>query len=111
MILRAQGGMEMVGAGGLPIGLLDDAVFDTVELRLSPGDRMLFYSDGLTECPGSDGEQLEDDGLRRLITQNAAARGPAFLSGLEADLSRFSPTDTLPDDASALWLEYEFPDA
>jgi len=110
MVLRVDGHIEQAGEGGVPIGLLPDVEFTTVELQLQPGDRVLFYSDGLTECPGPDGvTQLEEDGLERMIRDNAAGKGPEFLVGLADDLAAFAGTDGFPDDASALWLEYRAP--
>ena len=40
-ILRADGRTEYLGQGGLPIGLLESASYDTIEARLAPGDRLL----------------------------------------------------------------------
>jgi len=109
LLLRADGEVERVGQGGLPIGLLAEADFVETRLRLRPGDRMLLYSDGLTECPDANGAQLDEQGLTRLILANAASRGADFLPGLERDLMAHSSLECLPDDASALWLEFAGP--
>jgi hypothetical protein len=50
--------------------------------------------------------QLEDEGLARLVRKNASATGSAFLAGLERDIAQHADTANLPDDASALWLEF-----
>jgi len=109
LLLRANGAVQWVGAGGLPIGLLEEANYRTIKLQLQPGDRLLLYSDGLTECPGPNGAQLDDSGLARIVLASAGHRGPAFLSALEGEISSFADADSLPDDASALWLEYHAP--
>jgi len=106
LLLRASGELEQVGDGGLPIGLLEDATYEVTKVTLGPGDRILLYSDGLSECPGPDGLQLEDEGLARLVRKNASATGAAFLAGLERDIAQHADTANLPDDASALWLEF-----
>ncbi|MEO9823593.1 MAG: SpoIIE family protein phosphatase [Paracoccaceae bacterium] len=48
---------------GTPIGLIDDAEFSTASLTLEVGDRLLLYSDGLTECADPDGKLLDEKGL------------------------------------------------
>ena len=110
IILRADGRVELIGSGGLPIGLLREAVYSSFDIQFAPGDRMLIYSDGLTECPDPSGAPLDETGLARLLRENAALRGPAFLVALEQALTRFSGGNALPDDASAVVLDFCGPD-
>ncbi|MGG7645088.1 PP2C family protein-serine/threonine phosphatase [Rhodovulum sp. YNF3179] len=107
-LIRPDGAIRFLGEGGLPIGLVADAAFRTVELCLSPGDRLLVYSDGMTECPAPGGRMVGEDGLARLIARHAGLSGPAFLGALAGDLCRDAGA-VLPDDMSALLLEYDGP--
>jgi sigma-B regulation protein RsbU (phosphoserine phosphatase) len=111
VVMRADGRIEQIGTGGLPIGLIPEATYTTTEVRLCPGDRVLMYSDGLTELPGSDGRALDDAGLADLLVRNAARKGPSFLGALARDLTEFAGGENFPDDASALLLEYRDPSA
>jgi phosphoserine phosphatase RsbU/P len=106
LILRADGRMEWVGQGGLPIGLIEGAQYENVELCLSPGDRMLICSDGVIECPDPQGNPLEEAGLARLVAHAAHLSGPRFLSRIEAGLAAHAGTDSFPDDASAVLIEF-----
>jgi sigma-B regulation protein RsbU (phosphoserine phosphatase) len=106
LVLRAGGAVEFAGDGGLPIGLVEDADHDRFDVRLAAGDRMLIYSDGLIECPGADGAPLGEAGLADLVRSAAPHSGLHFLSALGDGLARFSGTDSFPDDASAVLVEY-----
>jgi len=106
MILRADGRVETVGQGGLPIGLVREATYSSFDVSFATGDRMLIYSDGLTECTDPGGDTLEEAGLARLVGAHAGLRGPAFLQALERGLARFTGTDALRDDASAVVIDY-----
>lgn len=106
MLLRAGGNVALLGAGGLPIGLVEEAVYKTLDLTLAPGDRLVIHSDGLTECPGTDGTRLDEPGLAALMTRHAALSGPDFLAALDRDLQVFAGTAALPDDASAVVIDY-----
>ncbi|NHX28342.1 serine/threonine-protein phosphatase, partial [Escherichia coli] len=55
MVQRADGRIEFVGDGGVPVGLIPGAGYESFEIRLGPGDRLLLYSDGFTEAE-ADGE-------------------------------------------------------
>jgi phosphoserine phosphatase RsbU/P len=106
LVLRAAGGVEQIGTGGMPIGLFPDVRFEGFTLQLAPGDRLLLYSDGLTDCPGADGRPLDDEGLLEICRRNAAFDGGAMLDAIEADLERYRGGSDFPDDVSALLVTY-----
>ena len=106
VLVRAGGTPGYHGSGGLPIGLIEDADFTQERLQLAPGDRLLFYSDGFTECTGPDGQMLEEDGFARLIHANDALKGSAFFEALVWDLDTFNGGGEFADDLSAAMIEY-----
>jgi sigma-B regulation protein RsbU (phosphoserine phosphatase) len=103
LILRAGGRVEVVGSGGFPIGLLPDADWQPVDFVLNPGDRLMIPSDGLTECPGADGE-LGLSGLSRLLRRTADLDGRAALAAIESALSAYAGAE-FPDDLSAILFD------
>nr|WP_274608782.1 SpoIIE family protein phosphatase [Vannielia litorea] len=109
MILRASGAIEEVGEGGMPVGLIEEAVFEQVSGRLDPGDRLFLMSDGLTEAMDPNGDMLGEDGLAALLRRNAPTRGPAFLEALTWDLSEYTGAPDFADDVSAVLFEYDNP--
>jgi sigma-B regulation protein RsbU (phosphoserine phosphatase) len=109
LVLRQEGEVERLGTGGMPIGLLEDARYDRFEFRLRPGDKLLLYSDGLTECPLKDGGFLEESGLIDLCRKHGMARGEDLISRLAEDLFALSGGADFPDDASALLVEFDGP--
>ena len=117
LVLRADGRAEFAGDGGLPIGLIEGAEWDEHALRLGPGDRLLVYSDGVTECEDGAGAMLDEDGLARMARARAGLRGRPFLDALLADLRDHAGlchchSDSLEegcvfaDDVSMVLLEY-----
>ena len=113
MLLRADGTLQFLGKGGLPIGLVPDATYDPVPFTLGPGDRLLLYSDGFTETVMRDSEMLGETGLATLFRAAAAqAQGPELLDDLFWRLSSgMAPGGPLRDDVSAALLEYGGPGA
>ena len=108
LLMRADGAVEFVGQGGLPVGLLPDAGFAQCDLRLRPGDRLLFYSDGFTECRLADGRMLDTDGLLRLLSAcEPGQTGQELLDDLFWNLTQsMDPETGLQDDVSATLFEY-----
>ncbi|HYK91951.1 MAG TPA: PP2C family protein-serine/threonine phosphatase, partial [Acidobacteriota bacterium] len=57
---------SVIPIGGLPIGILPDSVYESVCLRLRPGDVVVFCSDGIHEQQNA----LEEEfGVERLIAR------------------------------------------
>ena len=49
VLVRADGKASFVGEGGTALGLLETISSPDVEVRLQPGDSLIFYTDGVTE--------------------------------------------------------------
>ncbi|MEX5727989.1 sigma-B regulation protein RsbU (phosphoserine phosphatase) [Rhodovulum iodosum] len=105
-IHRADGRVEMIGAGGLPVGLIEGASFEDAQAQLAPGDRLLIVSDGVTECADASGRQLSEDGLARLMDQAGRSGGPAYLDTMLEGLRDHAEGADLSDDVSAVLFEY-----
>ncbi|HKW35872.1 MAG TPA: PP2C family protein-serine/threonine phosphatase [Candidatus Acidoferrum sp.] len=59
LLLRRNKSVERLETGGPMLGALKDARYNSESVRLNPGDMLLAYSDGLTECQNSKGEEFE----------------------------------------------------
>ena len=106
LLQRAGGQTEFLGSGGLPIGLLPDAEYTQFEVAFEAGDRLLLYSDGLTECPLRGGGCLEDTGLAAILERSRDVRGSDLIDRIKWDLGNLADDADLPDDVSAALLEF-----
>ena len=106
MILRANGEICVVGLGGMPIGLIEGAVYDLTFDRLLPGDRLLLASDGITECPNPAGEEVGEAGLVAMLSRCKALSSADLLEALIWELNSHSDGQDFPDDVSAIMFDY-----
>ena len=91
---------------GYPVGMLEEARWECREFHMKPGMRLLFFSDGITECEDRDGRQLQTSGLVELIERNATLAGTELLDALIWDVSNWSGDADFADDVSALLFEF-----
>lgn len=109
MILRANGEVDFIGDGGLPIGLIDEVDYDQHEFQMYSGDMLLLYSDGFTEAVMNTGEMLGEDGLAEFFKEAAkCGQGPDLVEDLYWRLtSQMEDPTKLSDDVSAALLEFD----
>ena len=105
VVQRADGSIEQIGNGGLPVGVVAGARYDELEVALAPGDRMLIVSDGITDAVGPRGEMLGSEGLRAILRLNAPLSGNALLESMSWSVSSFASGDRA-DDRSAVLIEH-----
>jgi sigma-B regulation protein RsbU (phosphoserine phosphatase) len=105
LVLSPGGQVRQLAATGIPLGVLGDATFDECTIRLQPGDRLLVYSDGITEAANPAGEQF---GLERLIAafqENPADTIQGALDHLIRRIEQWAQPLGLRDDVSCLAAE------
>src|SRR5713226_3470525 len=61
-ILRhANGAIESLEVGGLPLGIRPAASYETASLELKPGDALIFFTDGVVEAFNESGEEFGNE--------------------------------------------------
>ncbi|MFN2219560.1 MAG: SpoIIE family protein phosphatase [Anaerolineae bacterium] len=76
LLLTAEGNATL-GRTGLPLGILEDAVWETGSADLARGDALLLYTDGVTEAQARDGVPFGQDRLLGAVQASPAAGGVA----------------------------------
>jgi sigma-B regulation protein RsbU (phosphoserine phosphatase) len=61
ILRRANGTLEKLDRGGLPLGIQSPVVYETAALDLQPGDALIFFTDGVVEAFNEDGMEFGDD--------------------------------------------------
>ncbi|MFF2555210.1 SpoIIE family protein phosphatase [Nocardia sp. NPDC058058] len=101
VLVRADGTTTLVEyRGGMLVGAVRKAKFTSVEIRLCPGDTVLFYTDGLTEARTHDRERFSEEQLRDLVADLGPTTAPALIEAITAVLTRFG--DGVDDDTALL---------
>jgi serine phosphatase RsbU (regulator of sigma subunit) len=86
---RHEGLADELRARGMPLGLMPGMSYEENEVVLEPGERVLFYSDGLTEAHDPKGEMFGFPRLRGLLAEHPGD-GKSLIAYLVEELERFT---------------------
>jgi sigma-B regulation protein RsbU (phosphoserine phosphatase) len=75
---------------GLVLGMFPGATYETLELPLEPGDRIVLCTDGIPEAPNRVQEQYGTDRLMRFMENNTSLRADQFADTFLHELSLWS---------------------
>jgi phosphoserine phosphatase RsbU/P len=108
IIRRADGRAEEVGheVSGVPLGIMEDSVYEQTEVQLNPGDVVVIYSDGVTDAR-SPGEELYDSNSNHRLLKRVAQSpgGPADVGrAILQDIREFSAGHSQADDITLVCL-------
>lgn len=105
LILHADGRVdELDGERTYPLGIrFTERVFPVLSAVVGPGDRLLLYSDGVSERRTTDGGRIGEDSLRAILTELGPRSAATTVRGLQDAVINASP-DALRDDATLLLL-------
>ncbi len=92
LLLRDNKTLERLDQGGPMLGALKNALFQTGRITLNPGDMLIAYSDGVTECRNTQDDEFE---MERLTVATRA------VSGINASKALFSLLGTVLDFADS----------
>ncbi len=67
VLFRRDGRRQMLERGGVVVGILEDARFEEETLVLAPGDRLVLYTDGVTEAANARGDLYGEERLCDLV--------------------------------------------
>jgi sigma-B regulation protein RsbU (phosphoserine phosphatase) len=84
---------------GISLGVTQDAQYEKKEIFLSPGESILFVTDGVTEA---ENERSELYGQRRLSEHITSAGGPPYGKGVLAAVNAWRGTAEANDDLTML---------
>lgn len=75
LLLKANGDVELLGATGVVLGVFPDGIYESRTMPFGPGDRLICYTDGITEAYDPRGEEFGED--RLIATVRSAGTGAA----------------------------------
>jgi phosphoserine phosphatase RsbU/P len=90
MLIRADGTVATLTHGGMVLGIFTDSVYEQAEMPLAHGDRLVFYTDGITEARNLEGEEYGEERLTAATLERRALSPEAMKDSIIADVNAFT---------------------
>jgi sigma-B regulation protein RsbU (phosphoserine phosphatase) len=95
---HAERRVQMMPRGGLALGWFADNKMQTLELQLSPGDAIVYYTDGLTEAENRQGGFFGEERLQQAFLSAASGTAAQMADEILAHVSAFCGDTPFLDD-------------
>jgi sigma-B regulation protein RsbU (phosphoserine phosphatase) len=101
-LLVRGGEVEEIAPTGLPLGVATGMPYGSRRLRLSPGDRLVLYSDGLTEALDASGSPYGEERLFAILRRSTQLEPGDAIATILSDLSAFLAGAPRSDDLTLM---------
>jgi serine phosphatase RsbU (regulator of sigma subunit) len=106
-VLLRSGQATELGGNGLILGLFEDLTLTEETVRVEPGDRLVLYTDGLTDASNEAGEMFGLDRLLQVFARRAEESPDAMCRGVFDDLAAYRGNANPYDDMTLLVVSVE----
>jgi sigma-B regulation protein RsbU (phosphoserine phosphatase) len=107
ILRRANGSIERLDVGGLPLGIQPEAKYESASVTLAPGDWLIIFTDGLVEAENARQEEYGETRLLGAIAASAATTPTEMLKRLMAEVDLFVGSTPQHDDVTCLLVKAE----
>lgn len=103
-LLVTDGGASIheTDAGALPVGIMPSQSYEVLRTSIGPGERLVAFSDGITEAMDVAGEPYNDERLHAALRANAALETPELVATIIAEVDAYATGAPQADDITLL---------
>jgi serine phosphatase RsbU (regulator of sigma subunit) len=105
-LVRQNGEIQVLKTTGMPLGMLDIATYEVEHLQLESGDKIVAYSDGLSEAEDVDGKFFEVARMKDIIRAHASASCSDLHQALMREVENYTEGAVQNDDITAVVIEF-----
>jgi len=102
LLRRASGAIEELAVGGMMLGPMESATFETGETAFAPGDTLLLTSDGISEAFDARGNMFSDERLVTLWQSCSGLPTAGMVDCVIQDVLKFRGAAPQSDDMTVL---------
>jgi len=103
LIVRQDGSVEKLSTGGIILGIMPRHAYQQASAALQPGDRLILYSDGVTEAARPDAdEEFGEDRLADTVRRSTASSSQELVEEILSAVTEFTAGAPPADDITVV---------
>jgi phosphoserine phosphatase RsbU/P len=106
ILVHEDGSVDRLAAGGVVLGIFEDTRYERGRVMLQPGDRLVLFTDGMTEAENGDGLDFGDARLVETVVEHRSRSARGLLDAAFDRVRSFAGGQFL-DDATLIALSIQ----
>jgi len=102
LLVRATGGFETLGGGGMILGIMPKASYTESRAVMQPGDVLILFSDGVTEAPDPQAEEFGEARLAALVASLLDRPAAEIVESIHSAVADFTEGAPAADDITVV---------
>ncbi len=103
---KSKGRVMGLDTNGLFIGIKDDTYYEEKSIKVEKGDRLLLYTDGITEIKNSQKEEYGENRLAKFMIENSDKSEDNFCDALLEEINQFTSIESRNDDIAFMSINF-----
>jgi phosphoserine phosphatase RsbU/P len=104
VLRRRTGSIERLEAGGVPLGVMEDATYESDESILQPGDWLAIFTDGVIEAENTQQQEYGEARFIGMLHSGVMTTPDVLLESILTDLDRFAGNAPQHDDVTCVLM-------
>ena len=104
ILRRRTGSIERLEAGGVPLGVMEDATYESGESILQPGDWLAIFTDGVIEAENMQQQEYGEARFIGMLHSGVMTTPDVLLESILTDLDRFAGNAPQHDDVTCVLM-------
>lgn len=101
LLVRASGRVDALVPTGTVLGVFAESAYDQGEFWIEPGDRLVLYTDGITEGRNPEGDEFGEERLAEVASRHRALKADDMLAAMLREIEGFN-RGAYEDDATLI---------
>lgn len=105
LLLRNNGNMEKISAGGVAFGMFDMGLpFESQKVTIEKGERLFIFTDGIPEAMDKEENEYSDERMEKYFNDVKPVNSDEFITSIVADVRLHTKGESQSDDITAIYL-------
>ncbi len=106
-LINAKGSIQELKTGGIVLGMMQDAAYETETIELHKEDTIVMYTDGITEAMNAQEDEFGELRLQEIIKENKKESAEHIIEVISSDVKNYTGNTLQSDDITMVVVKFK----